>query len=1250
MDASDGIDAHSKERIWTRADRVSPGLYQVFPRPVESPAHASPPTPEDGREFVSAPEDTLASPLGWHNDGTTSYTIMRGNNVHAYEDGDGTDSPTGIEPDCGVGLNCVFPLDLSGAPGGYTDASIANLFYWTNLVHDVQYRYGFDEAAGNFQVDNFGRGGLGGDPVRAEAQDGSGINNANFTITPDGLPPKIQMFLWSLTTPQRDGDFDNGIIVHEYGHGISTRLVGGPSTVGCLSNFQQPGEGLSDFWTLVYTAKASDVGTDARGIGTYVFGQPTSGAGIRTQPYSTDPAINTHTYESVAGMAVPHGVGEVWAQAAWEVYWALVDAHGFSPDLHDSTGGFGNQRMMLYVNEGLKNTICSPSFTDVRDGIIQAAIDNHDGEDVCRMWDAFARFGLGTNALSGGPSSLFPVNGFLVPDACLVGPRITAPSQSLPLEGDTVTFEWTADGEAVTEWMLDIGSAPQGTDLYQSGSLPATTLSSTVSGLPLDGSLLYVRLHYRVAGVWETRDLVYGTKLVEPKITSPVPGSTLVDNEVTFTWISEGFQVEGWTLTVGSAPGLDEYFDSGVLAANVLSLDASGIPTDSRTLYVRLSYLVGGVWNPVDFVYVAADIVPILTDPAPQSVLPGPDVTFHWDANGAAVSTWILQLGSGLGQSDHFSSGTLDGAVSSVAVLALPTDGTVIHAKLSYLSAGVWGAVEHVFTAADLVPEMVSPSPSGTLPGPEVEFTWTTNGASVTAWTLQIGSDPGQLDVFYSGSLAGTERSVLATGIPTDARTLYVRLRFLASGTWLGADYEYTAADMVPALTSPSPSSTLDGSSVEFAWSTNGATVTGWTFQIGSALGQLDLYYSGSLAAGVDSVTVDGLPTDGRALYAKLQFLWNGSWKSANYVFTAANLVPGILSPVPETMLQSSQVLFTWSANGATATAWIFQIGTGVGLSDVYYSGVLPSSTLSANVGNLPTDGRALFVRLRHLGGTGWVDLDVTYTASSPGPALTAPPPGSELSGDTVQFGWVANGTNAESWRLLVGDAPGASTYLDSLALPPATTTVVATGLPKDSSTVHARLEYDVAGVTSFRDFTYIAATAEPRILSPAPGATLTPSVTFEWTADGLPVESWSLDVGSSAGAADLFSSGPLAPGVVSSDRGGTSGGREFGLRDAWLCSGRRERCLRRHLHRVCRRHRHRGPVTRKRASRLRRDVQLGRRRPVGQPVDSSRRVDSRRLELPLQRRPGRIDSECRCHRASDRFEDHPCSASLLRG
>ncbi|WP_428264804.1 M36 family metallopeptidase [Haliangium sp.] len=401
--------------VWTRFDWTAGDGYRVYGQPVESPNHTSPTPPSDARTLVSNPAHPVASPNGWVDSGST---IMDGNNVHACADANANNSCDSGEPSGGAGLNFDFAIDLSSAPSASTAAAIANLFYWNNTIHDVQYQYGFDEAGGNFQENNFGRGGSGSDSVNADAQDGSGNCNANMSTPPDGGNPRMQMFTCNRATPSRDGDFDNGVIVHEYGHGISIRQVGGPSTSSCLNNSQQAGEGWSDFFGLVYTAKPGDTGPQARGIGSYLFNEAPNGGTIRDLPYSTDTAVNNWTYESISGAAIPHGVGSRWAQAVWEVYWALVDRHGFDPDLTNAFGGAGNTRALLYVNEGLKNTACSPTFVDNRNGIIQAATDNFGGEDVCLIWETFAAFGLGTDAVSGGSNSTNPSNGFSVPAAC----------------------------------------------------------------------------------------------------------------------------------------------------------------------------------------------------------------------------------------------------------------------------------------------------------------------------------------------------------------------------------------------------------------------------------------------------------------------------------------------------------------------------------------------------------------------------------------------------------------------------------------------------------------------------------------------------------------------------------------------------------------------------------------------------------------------------------------------------------------
>ena len=271
--------------------------YEVFAMPVESPYYGE-------RTIEIQPAYLIASPFGWHDvDGVTGadFTVTKGNNVDAYEDGDNF----GYQPDGDVQLDFTgYPFDpIYSNTNQYEDAAITNLFYWNNIIHDLVYVYGFDEEAGNFQENNYGNGGSESDHVNAEAQDGSGTCNANFGTPPDGSNPTMQMYVCN----DKDGDYDNLVIVHEYGHGISNRLTGGPTNTGCLSNNEQMGEGWSDYYGVLMTIEPGDSGTDARGVGTYLFGQGADADGIRPYPYSTDLTINPQTYDDICNLAIPHG-------------------------------------------------------------------------------------------------------------------------------------------------------------------------------------------------------------------------------------------------------------------------------------------------------------------------------------------------------------------------------------------------------------------------------------------------------------------------------------------------------------------------------------------------------------------------------------------------------------------------------------------------------------------------------------------------------------------------------------------------------------------------------------------------------------------------------------------------------------------------------------------------------------------------------------------------------------------------------
>jgi uncharacterized repeat protein (TIGR01451 family) len=556
--------------------------YEVFNYPIESPNHGN-------RTIVEDPADSTASPFGWHDiDGQegADYTTTQGNNVRARDDRD-RNNTGGLLVSGGASLEFTAPFDKNQSADNFLDAAIINLFYWNNLMHDVWYHYGFDEASGNFQENNYGKGGVGSDFVNADAQDGSGTNNANFNPLPEGQNPRMQMFLWvrasngagyfqvnspekitgkytalpsafgprltttpitgklvmvddgsangssgcntltnaaeingnialidrggctfvqkvtnaqaagakavvvvnnvggnpinmggtggSISIPQLmirldngttikdemangdvtvslydsnsnggtfyfDSDFDNGIIAHEYTHGFSTRLTGGPANSACLRNVEQMGEGWSDFLSLVMTHEPGDQGSDKRGIGTYVRNQPTDGGGIRPYPYSTSMAITPVTYNYIKQNAftVPHGVGSVWCTMLWDLYWAFIDEYGYDDDIYRGTGG--NNMVMHLVMDGLKLQPCGPGFVDGRDAILKADELRYGKKNEALIWKVFARRGLGYSADQGSANSksdgtqafdLPPWLGKIVIDKTV---------QDVVQSGDTITY------------------------------------------------------------------------------------------------------------------------------------------------------------------------------------------------------------------------------------------------------------------------------------------------------------------------------------------------------------------------------------------------------------------------------------------------------------------------------------------------------------------------------------------------------------------------------------------------------------------------------------------------------------------------------------------------------------------------------------------------------------------------------------------------------------------------------------------
>lgn len=418
------VDAQSGDILLRRnlMSHISDATYSVYTSDSPSPFSPSWPTPNTAqppftnRVLVTTPAlDAIASPNGWINDGDNE---TQGNNVDTVLDRNFDQQADGPRPQGNPARVFDFPLDLTQAPLSYADAASVQLFYLNNVYHDRMYQLGFTESVGNFQNDNFGRGGLGNDRVISYVQSGADVgiaNNAMFGTPPDGISGEMYMFIFDFPTPDRDGDLDAEVVYHEASHGLSQRLVGGGVLINALQS-DGMGEGWSDFVSLSLLAEPGDDPDATYSTGGYLttqlFGlQQNYYFGIRHFPYSTDMTKNPFTFKDIDPSQIsPHpGVprspiypfdpleadevhhqGEVWCVTLWEARANLIRKHGFP----------GNQLMLQLVVDGMKLGPANPTFLEARDAILLADLVNNGGVNSAEIWAGFAKRGMGVSAVA----------------------------------------------------------------------------------------------------------------------------------------------------------------------------------------------------------------------------------------------------------------------------------------------------------------------------------------------------------------------------------------------------------------------------------------------------------------------------------------------------------------------------------------------------------------------------------------------------------------------------------------------------------------------------------------------------------------------------------------------------------------------------------------------------------------------------------------------------------------------------------
>ncbi len=355
--------------------------------------------------------DPAASPQGWLLPANDAGVTTLGNNADTYVNWSNFLVPEGaglVRPVNPLGkFKYAFKNTWNEThgqifPPSYAedaDSASTNLFYHHNLFHDYFYKLGWTESAGNLQAANFGKGGMDGDPILGLVQAGAasggeptytGRDNAYMLTLPDGIPAWSGMFLWepikgAFEGEYTDGDFDAGIIYHEYSHALSNRYVAGGES---LNSHQagSMGEAWGDWFAMHYLVKN---GTQKEPVvGAYVTGN--ADRGIRSWALDDAPLHFGDIGFDIVGPEV-HADGEIWAAILWHVRESLI------AELGKERGEAVAEHIVM---DAMPISAPDPSMDDMRTAIIAADQDRYGGEHYDLLWKAFSQRGLGASAKS----------------------------------------------------------------------------------------------------------------------------------------------------------------------------------------------------------------------------------------------------------------------------------------------------------------------------------------------------------------------------------------------------------------------------------------------------------------------------------------------------------------------------------------------------------------------------------------------------------------------------------------------------------------------------------------------------------------------------------------------------------------------------------------------------------------------------------------------------------------------------------
>lgn len=196
---------------------------------------------------------------------------------------------------------------------------------------------------------------------------------------------------------------------------------------------------------------------------------------------------------------------------------------------------------------------------------------------------------------------------------------ISSPANNSTLASSSQVFTWNNAGANV--YQLWVGSTPDATDLGV--YYPGTGTTATATGLPVNGSTIYVTLYSLFGATWLSNSYTYSASGAPPAaaINTPTNGTTLTGSSQTFTWNNAG--ANEYQLWLGSTPGAT---DLGVYYPGTGTItNATGLPVNGSTIYVTLFSMFGVTWYSNSYTYIASNSAKVTPVPVMNGwwLLPG---------------------------------------------------------------------------------------------------------------------------------------------------------------------------------------------------------------------------------------------------------------------------------------------------------------------------------------------------------------------------------------------------------------------------------------------------------------------------------------------------------------------------------------------------------------------------------------------------------------------------------------------------